>query len=243
MGKKVYSRGVAARRVFTQQKRREREGEDSEVADGEEAEKKKKKGRAFTKGVRSQTIMVRMHQLRARPRSVTSLRQALRVVEARGRGVRGGQEKSQQHGFLLLRKRGAADLRLQRLSLACAAKGDDDGKSSGEGEEVTDLVYQAQTPAGEMLSYYLSEQPHLFQDAVDEQLKLLETEKEERNEKKTTEDKKKSSEELVLYQRMEEVRGLEMTRNLEDLMYFAVVERFTNLGVSMLSPLDDVVDI
>ena len=34
-----------------------------------------------------------------------------------------------------------------------------------------------------------------------------------------------------------------MTRNLEDLMYYAVVERFTNLGVSMLSPLDDVVDI
>merc|ERR1712224_1014404 len=49
--------------------------------------------------------------------------------------------------------------------------------------------------------------------------------------------------ELVLYQRMEEVRDLEMTRNLEDLMYFAVVERFTNLGVSMLSPLNDVVDI
>merc|ERR1712003_126145 len=104
-----------------------------------------------------------------------------------------------------------------------------------EGEDV-ELVYKPQTPAGEMLSYYLSEQPHLFQDAVDEQLRLLETEKEERNEKK-------SSEELVLYERMEEIRGLEMTRNLEDLMYFAVVERFTNLGVSMLSPLDDVVDI
>merc|ERR1712003_19131 len=200
-----------------------------------------------TKGVRSQTIMVRMHQLRARPRSVTSLRQALRVVEARGRGVRGGQEKSQQqHGFLLLRKRGAADLRLQRLSLACAAKGDDDGKSSGEGEEVTDLVYQAQSPAGEMLSYYLSEQPHLFQDAVDEQLKLLETQKEEIKEKKNNSKEKnkgKDPSELVLYERLDELRGLEMTRNLEDLMYYAVVERFTNLGVSMLSPLNDVVDI
>ena len=117
--------------------------------------------------------------------------------------------------------------------------------SGGKGEEGEDveLVYKPQTPAGEMLSYCLSEQPHLFQDAVDEQLRLLETEKEERNEKKTSEDKKKSSEELVLYERMEEIRGLEMTRNLEDLMYFAVVERFTNLGVSMLSPLDDVVDI
>merc|ERR1712157_242389 len=117
--------------------------------------------------------------------------------------------------------------------------------SGGKGEEGEDveLVYKPQTPAGEMLSYYLSEQPHLFQDAVDEQLRLLETEKEERNEKKTSEDKKKDPSELVLYERMEEIRGLEMTRNLEDLMYFAVVVRFTNLGVSMLSPLDDVVDI
>merc|ERR1712157_336712 len=120
--------------------------------------------------------------------------------------------------------------------------------SGGKGEEGEDveLVYQAQTPAGEMLSYYLSEQPHLFQDAVDEQLKLLETQKEEIKEKKNNskeEDKKKDPSELVLYERLDELRGLEMTRNLEDLMYYAVVERFTNLGVSMLSPLNDVVDI
>merc|ERR1711904_17234 len=87
--------------------------------------------------------------------------------------------------------------------------------SGGKGEEGGDveLGYKPQTPAGEMLSYYLSEQPHLFQDAVDEQLRLLETEKEERNEKKTSEDKKKSSEELVLYERMEEIRALEMVRS------------------------------
>merc|ERR1719515_141100 len=96
-----------------------------------------------------------------------------------------------------------------------------------------------------MLSYYLSEQPHLFQDAVDEQLRLLETEKEEAKEKKQEKGDKEKTDpsELVLYQRMEEVRDLEMTRNLEDLMYFAVVERFTSLGVSMLSPLNDIVDI
>jgi len=121
----------------------------------------------------------------------------------------------------------------------CSATGE-----GSEGEENVDLVYKPQTPAGEMLSYYLSEQPHLFQDAVDEQLRLLETKKEEINDKKKDgAEKTKDPSELVLYQRMEEVRGLEMTRNLEDLMYYAVVERFTNLGVSMLSPLDDVVDI
>jgi hypothetical protein len=160
-------------------------------------------------------------------------------VETRG-GVRGGQRR--QHAFLLRKKQ-------RHVSLSCAAKGGDDGegagKSGGEGEEVTDLVYQAQTPAGEMLSYYLSEQPHLFQDAVDEQLKLLETQKEEMKEKKNSKESEKGKDpsELVLYQRLEEVRGLEMTRNLEDLMYYAVVERFTTLGVSMLSPLNDVVDV
>ncbi|QDZ19540.1 DUF760 domain-containing protein [Chloropicon primus] len=121
---------------------------------------------------------------------------------------------------------------------ACCAT----GEGGEEGEKSVDLVYKPQTPAGEMLSYYLSEQPHLFQDAVDEQLRLLETEKEEIKDKKKDKDKSDPSE-MVLYQRMDEVRDLEMTRNLEDLMYFAVVERFTSLGVSMLSPLNDVVDI
>ena len=131
------------------------------------------------------------------------------------------------------------DLALHARRTVCSATGE-----GSEGEENVDLVYKPQTPAGEMLSYYLSEQPHLFQDAVDEQLRLLETKKEEINDKKKDgAEKTKDPSELVLYQRMEEVRGLEMTRNLEDLMYYAVVERFTNLGVSMLSPLDDVVDI
>ena len=131
------------------------------------------------------------------------------------------------------------DLALHARRTVCSATGE-----GSEGEENVDLVYKPQTPAGEMLSYYLSEQPHLFQDAVDEQLRLLETKKEEINDKKKDgAEKTKDPSDLVLYQRMEEVRGLEMTRNLEDLMYYAVVERFTNLGVSMLSPLDDVVDI
>ncbi len=121
------------------------------------------------------------------------------------------------------------------------------GAGGGGEEEGLDQVYKPQTPAGEMLSYYLAQQPHLFQDAVDEQLRLLESEQGERKKKKedgeSSKDKPKDPSELVLYERMEEVRGVEMTRNLEDLMYFAVVERFTNLGVSMLSPLDDVVDI
>ena len=117
-------------------------------------------------------------------------------------------------------------------------------RATPSGEDVpekSDAVYEAQTPAGEMLSYYLSEQPHLFQDAVDEQLRLLETAKQE--EKDGKDDKGKNKDELVLYQRMEEIRGLERARNLEDLMYYAIVERFTKLGVSMLSPLDDIVDI
>ena len=124
--------------------------------------------------------------------------------------------------------------------LVCRAAGSDE-----EDKNSVEKVYNPQTPAGEMLSYYLSEQPHLFQDAVDEQLRLLETEKEEAKEKKKEKGDKEKTDpsELVLYQRMEEVRDLEMTRNLEDLMYFAVVERFTSLGVSMLSPLNDIVDI
>lgn len=159
-----------------------------------------------------------------------------RRAGARTRGNRAAAASRRQGVGLLVQRRGCN----APGALVCRAAGSDE-----EDKNSVEKVYNPQTPAGEMLSYYLSEQPHLFQDAVNEQLRLLETEKEEAKEKKKEKGDKEKTDpsELVLYQRMEEVRDLEMTRNLEDLMYFAVVERFTSLGVSMLSPLNDIVDI
>jgi len=48
----------------------------------------------------------------------------------------------------------------------------------------------------------------------------------------------RSKSELVLYQRMEEVRAMEVRATLEDLMYVSILEKFIVLGVDMLPRLD-----
>lgn len=49
--------------------------------------------------------------------------------------------------------------------------------------------------------------------------------------------------ELVLYQRMGEVREAERRLSVEDVMYLCVVEKFVSAGVDLLPPLDGMVDL
>lgn len=106
------------------------------------------------------------------------------------------------------------------------------------------------TPYGEMLQYYLKMEPQLFRTAVDQQLQRLKEEKEakeaqeeamksqqEDEESKTTKEQRSKSD-LVLYQRMEELRQMEVRATLEDLMYVSILEKFVVLGVEMLPRLD-----
>jgi hypothetical protein len=100
--------------------------------------------------------------------------------------------------------------------------------------------------------YYLKMQPQLFQSAVEQQLQRLKEEKEAKEaadealksqeesdaEAGTSPTPQRSSSELVLRQRMEEVRALEVQATLEDLMYVSILEKFVVLGVEMLPRMD-----
>lgn len=93
-------------------------------------------------------------------------------------------------------------------------------------------------------------QPQLFQSAVEQQLQRLKEEKEAKEAAdqlhKSQEEEsdaeaappQRSSSELVLRQRMEEVRALEVQATLEDLMYVSILEKFVVLGVEMLPRMD-----
>jgi len=95
---------------------------------------------------------------------------------------------------------------------------------------------------GEMLEYYLDQQPHLFQEAVRGQLERIKAER--RNETSLKSKAKESGgSELVLYQRMGEVREAERRLSVEDVMYLCVVEKFVSAGVDLLPPLDGMVDL
>ncbi|WIA16709.1 hypothetical protein OEZ85_013364 [Tetradesmus obliquus] len=109
------------------------------------------------------------------------------------------------------------------------------------------------TPYGEMLQYYLRMEPQLFRAAVDQQLVRMKEEKDaqgaaaaaaasadESGDEAGKQQRSKS--ELVLYQRMEEVRAMEVRATLEDLMYVSILEKFVLLQVEMLPRLDGFVD-
>ena len=105
---------------------------------------------------------------------------------------------------------------------------------------------EPQSAAGEMLSFYLREQPHLFEEAVEQQLQRLEREAEaaaQAEEGAGGERPPDDETDLVLYRRMEEVRLAERSQNLQDVMYYSVVDKFRRLGISMLGPLDGIVDL
>lgn len=101
------------------------------------------------------------------------------------------------------------------------------------------------TPYGEMLQYYLRMEPQLFRAAVDQQLARMKEEKDAKeaaspsdNEAADEAGKQRSKSELVLYQRMEELRAMEVRATLEDLMYVSILEKFVLLQVEMLPRLD-----
>lgn len=98
------------------------------------------------------------------------------------------------------------------------------------------------TPYGEMLQYYLRMEPQLFRAAVDQQLQRMKEEKDAKEAAESQDEEaakqERSKSELVLYQRMEEVRQMEVRATLEDLMYVSILEKFVVLGVEMLPRLD-----
>jgi hypothetical protein len=101
------------------------------------------------------------------------------------------------------------------------------------------------TPYGEMLQYYLRMEPQLFRAAVDQQLARMKEEKEAKEAAAASDEsldesgtQQRSKSELVLYQRMEEVRAMEVRATLEDLMYVSILEKFLLLRVEMLPRLD-----
>lgn len=101
--------------------------------------------------------------------------------------------------------------------------------------------HKPNSPPGQMAAYYLQMQPHLFAEAVDSAFLRI---KEAREAEAAAEVAKRGAEgegsaegssELVLYQRMAQVRAAEQRQAIEDLMYVCILERFqVGAGPSLL---------
>lgn len=111
---------------------------------------------------------------------------------------------------------------------------------SDQGGDFALAPSQPKTPVGQMAAYYLQMQPHLFQEAVDNELRKLKEARdadtaaaapgqgEEENQSAS------SSMDIVLNRRMAEVRRAEQMVAVEDLMYICILEKFQRIGVELL---------
>lgn len=113
------------------------------------------------------------------------------------------------------------------------------------------------SPHGQMLAHVLSAEPHLFAAALEATLDRMsdDLDREEgggsvdvestgaEGDKKKTKTASSSADDggagLVLFKRIKEMRALERRNGVQDLMYAKIIQKFLNVGVDMLPPLDD----
>lgn len=124
------------------------------------------------------------------------------------------------------------------------AKSKEDGVKAPANPAVSLAPVKMRTPLGEMMEYYLKMEPHLFRDAVSEQLQRLRDERDAETERKRVQQEGELGEqgnvsqpdnsELVLYKRMEQAKANDERNSLEDVMYISVLEKFVELGVDMM---------
>ena len=111
------------------------------------------------------------------------------------------------------------------------------------------------SPHGEMLAHVLSAEPHLFTAAVEATLDRMsdDLDKEEQTELSSVVDASTNDSSnnpssasidndgagLVLFKRIKEMRALERRNAVQDLMYADIIQKFLNVGVDMLPPLDE----
>lgn len=86
-----------------------------------------------------------------------------------------------------------------------------------------------------MAAYYLEMQPHLFKTTVENEFEKLKEVREKENE--SGKDESSDSVDLVLSQRIQEVKMAETAVAIEDLMYICILEKFQGIGVNMLAQL------
>lgn len=111
--------------------------------------------------------------------------------------------------------------------------------ASGDEESPTFALAPSKpnSAVGEMAAYYLQMQPHLFRAAVESELEKIKESREAAAEASSSEDAASTSAEamdLVLSKRMAEVKRMEETLAIEDLMYVCILEKFQVLGVDLL---------
>jgi hypothetical protein len=107
-----------------------------------------------------------------------------------------------------------------------------EGSEGGELAARPKPVLEPKTPVGEFLRFILTTYPHLFEESVQGQIRLLCDAQEQQSQDLA----QVTGADLVLYQRIREVRQGEERKALEDILYFSVLQAFARLGITTIGP-------
>ena len=186
--------------------------------------------------------------------ATATMTKRMRRTNSSSRRRRTGTTTTHTHGMGSIKREKEQHERKQMTCVAqagaAAGGGSSSGGGGGGGEEKKPAKVDAlapvaaATPVGEFLRHILEMEPQLFEASMDQQLMNLSQQYPEgfadapgasstdASGKKADEDK------LVLYARIGEIRLRQRQGQVEDLMYAAVLQKFVNVGVDLLPPLD-----
>ena len=99
------------------------------------------------------------------------------------------------------------------------------------------------SPSGQILAHVLDNESHLFTAAVEATLDRMADEldqEETRANSVDVSDRDESDRQgLVLFRRIQQMRALERRNGVQDVMYANILQKFRNIGVDMLPPMDE----
>lgn len=129
------------------------------------------------------------------------------------------------------------------MSAVAAAANNNDNDAAGP--RFGGAPVEPGTGHGQMLAHVLSSEPHLFTAALEATLDRMSDDL-DRDEGVGSIDvgeggKGEAADDsgLVLFKRIKEMRAVERRNSVQDLMYASILQKFLNIGVDMLPPLDD----
>lgn len=129
-----------------------------------------------------------------------------------------------------------------RTRAASDASGESSPREGADGPTFAGAPMSPGSPSGQMLAHVLDNESHLFTAAVEATLDRMADELDQEEMQANSVDVSEGESDrqgLVLFRRIQQMRALERRNGVQDVMYANILQKFRNIGVDMLPPLDE----
>ena len=176
----------------------------------------------------------------------------LAAIPARGTSVAARRARSSVSGVYVRRvtplftaRSGDLSRRGHRFAVRTRAASDSGASSPREDADSPGFVgapMSPGSPSGQILAHVLDNESHLFTAAVEATLDRMADELDQEETRANSVDVSEDESDrqgLVLFRRIQQMRALERRNGVQDVMYANILQKFRNIGVDMLPPMDE----